>query len=259
MEISLSDKVVVVTGGTKGLGRAVAENAGKSGAKIVISGRNKKDGEDVVNIIKTRYKSDAYFAIGCLKNVDNCKKLIKTAIDKFGRIDGLVNYAGVTSTARIYETTEYLFNNIFEINFKASFFCSKYAIKEMLPTGGSIVNIGSTHAYSGDIIRAAYGCSKGAMLTLSKHIANNYSRYKIRSNFITMGWSATPNEIKLYNSWGYTEDELNKKGSETIPMGRLQVNEDFVPAVLYLLSDFSSHLTGSEIHINGGFWPAYGE
>lgn len=259
MEISLKNKVIVITGGTKGLGRAVAEEACKAGAKVIISGRDNNDGEEVVSLIKAEYGGEAIFISGCLENTENCKNLIQAAINNFGRIDGLVNYAGITSTSKILETTEELFDNVFEINFKAAFFCSKYALGEMIKNGGSIVHIGSTHAYGGDINRAVYGCSKGAMLTLSKHIAKNYAKYQIRSNVIIMGWAATPNEIKLYKSWGYDIDALNRKGKELIPMGRLQLNEDFVPGILYLLSDLSSQLTNSELCINGGFWPNYGE
>ena len=128
----------------------------------------------------------------------------------------------------------------------------------MKSNGGSIVNVASTHAYGGAIDMATYGCSKGAMITLSKHIAKNYSKYHIRSNTIIMGWSATPNEIKLYKSWNKDINDLNEIGRKIIPMGRLQVNEDFVPAILFLLSDLSSQLTDSELCINGGFWPQYG-
>jgi NAD(P)-dependent dehydrogenase (short-subunit alcohol dehydrogenase family) len=259
MEITLKDKVVVISGGTKGLGRALAEEACAAGAKVVIGGRDLDDGNKVVKLIKEKYDGNIVFVNGCLKNIDNCKKLIETAMNEYGQIDGLVNYAGITSTATLIETTEELFDNIFAINFKAAFFCSKYALEEMIKRGGSIVHVASTHAYGGDMIRAAYGCSKGSMLTLSKHIAKNYAKYQIRSNAIIMGWSATPNEITKYKSWGHDQNDLNEKGKSIIPMGRLQENEDFVPGILYLLSDSSRHLTDSEICINGGFWPHYGE
>jgi Dehydrogenases with different specificities (related to short-chain alcohol dehydrogenases) len=258
MEISLEGKVIVVTGGTKGLGRAAVEATCKAGAKVILSGRDKNDAEEILKITKDKYNSNAIFVEGCLGDVNNCKILIEAAIKNFGKLDGLINYAGITSMGSILDTTEELFDNVFNINFKAAFFCSKFAIQEMIKNGGSIVNIGSTHAYGGDIERAAYGTSKGAMLALSKHIAKNYAKYQIRSNVITMGWVATPNEIKLTKSLGHDIEWLNKQGKETVPMGRLQVNEDYLAGILYLLSDFSSQLTASEIHINGGFWPYYG-
>ena len=259
MEISLKNKVIVITGGTKGVGRAVAEGACRSGAKVVISGRDDKGGKEVISSIKEKYNGEAIFAKGCLKETGNCKKLIEEATDRYGKVDGLVNYAGVTTRGTIIGIDENVLDDILDINFKSSFYCSKYAIKSMMGTnGGSIVNIASTHAYGGGIDMSAYGCSKGALVTLSKHIAKNYAKYQIRSNSIIMGWSATPSEIKLYKSRGLGVDDLNEKGKDIVPMGRLQVNDDFVPAVLFLLSDLSSQLTDSEICINGGFWPKYG-
>ena len=259
MEISLKDKVIVITGGTKGLGRAVAEASIEAGGRVVISGRESSEGEEFVKFAKDKYDSKAVFVKGDLKEVENCQKLISSAIDNFGRIDGLVNYAGITTPSKITETSEQIFDDVFSINFKAAFFCSEYAVKEMIKNGGSLVHVSSTHAYGGAITRSAYGCSKGAMLVLSKHIAKNYAKCQIRSNAIIMGWSATPNELVLYESWGKNKDELNDLGKELIPMGRLQVNEDFVPGILYLLSDHSSHLTDTEFRISGGFWPSYGE
>ena len=259
MEISLKNKVIVITGGTKGVGRAVAEEACKSGARVVISGRNSKDGKEVIDSIKEKYNGEAIFIKGCLKKIDNCKKLIDEAVNNYGEIDGLVNYAGITTRATITEIDENILDDVIDTNFKSSFYCSTHAIKSMMRSnGGSIVNVASTHAYGGAIDMSAYGCSKGAMVTLSKHIAKNYAKHQIRSNAIIMGWSATPSEIKLDKSWDLDIDALNENGKNIIPMGRLQVNEDFVPAILFLLSDLSSHLTDSELCINGGFWPEYG-
>lgn len=259
MEISLKNKVIVITGGTKGVGRAVAEEACRSGARVVISGRDSKSGKEVIDSIKEKYNGEAIFVKGCLKEIDNCKRLIEEAVNNYGEIDGLVNYAGITTRTTITEADENILSDVIDTNFKSSFYCSKYAIKSMMKSnGGSVVNVASTHAYGGAIDMSAYGCSKGAMVVLSKHIAKNYAKYQIRSNAIIMGWSATPSEIKLFKSWDQDIDALNEKGKKIIPMGRLQVNEDFVPAIMFLLSDLSSQLTDSQICINGGFWPEYG-
>jgi len=256
MDLLLKDKVIVITGGTKGLGRGIAISAAKEGARIVISGRNENDGNEVIGIIKKETGLDALFVRSDLKNVENCEKLIKNTVERYGRIDGLVNYAGITPRGLITETEEKLFYDIFDINFKSVFFCCKFAIRSMLKTGrGSIVNIGSTHGYGGAIDMAAYACSKGAVLMLTKHISKNYAKNQIRANWITMGWVATPTEIQLFESLGHNLDWLNEQGRKTIPMGRLQTVEDNVPAVLFLLSDLSSHVTGAELHVSGGFFP----
>lgn len=257
MEISLKGKVIVINGGTKGLGRAAVEAVTEAGAEAVFSGRDSKDAAEVIKSVKEKSGKNAVFSKGCLRNVNNCEKLIETAIENFGKLDGLVNYAGITSISSLIDITEKLFDDVFSINFKAAFFCTKFAVDKMIKKGGSIVYIGSAHAYGADIVRAAYGTSKGALLSLSKHISKNYAKNQIRSNVITMGWVITPNEIKLTESLGHNIEWLNEQGKKTVPMGRLQVNEDYTPCILYLLSDLSNQLTGSEIHITGGFWPDY--
>jgi NAD(P)-dependent dehydrogenase (short-subunit alcohol dehydrogenase family) len=258
VELYLNGKVIVVSGGTKGIGRAAVEAVAGAGAEVVFSGRNSKDAAEVVKTVKEKSGKNVIFSKGDLRDVNNCEKLIETAVENFGKLDGLVNYAGVTTISTLADTTEKLFDDVFSINYKAAFFCSKFAVSKMIEKGGSIVYIGSAHAYGADIVRAAYGTSKGALLSLSKHISKNYAKNQIRSNVITMGWVVTPNEIKFTERLGNDIKWLNEQGKRTVPMGRLQVNEDYTPCILYLLSDLSSHLTGSEIHITGGFWPDYG-
>ncbi|MHB1345911.1 MAG: SDR family NAD(P)-dependent oxidoreductase [Candidatus Humimicrobiaceae bacterium] len=249
----LKDKVIIITGGTKGLGRALSLKCASLGAKVIVAGRNEKDGNYIINEIKNKYKIQALFIKVDLSDVGDCKKLISETVNYFGRIDGLVNYAGILPASSIIDTEENLFDEVFNINVKGSFFCTKFAIISMLKTGGgSIVNIGSLHAYGGDEDRAAYSCSKGALLTLTKYVAKNYAKYNIRANWVTMGWVATPGELTLRKSEGRDLNWLQKTAKEVMPMGRLQTEEDHIPSIVHLLSDESSQVTGSEIHITGG-------
>ena len=251
----LKDKVIVITGGTKGLGRALAYDCAKSGAKVVIGGRNEEDGNNIVKEINNNYRNKAIFIKADLSIVSECEKLISETIKYFGYLNGLVNYAGILPVGSIIDTDENLFNEVFNINVKGSFFCTKFAISSMLKTGGgSIVNIGSLHAYGGDEDRAAYACSKGALLTLTKYIAKNFAKYKIRANWVTMGWVATPGEISLRASQGKDIAWLKEKASEVIPMGNLQTEKDHIPAIIYFLSDNSTQVTGSELFVTGGYF-----
>lgn len=252
--MSLKNKVIVITGGTKGLGKALSLRCASLGAKVVIAGRNEQDGNYIVNEIKNKYKTQALFVKADLSDVIACEKLISQTIDNFGHINGLVNYAGILPVSSIVDTEEKLYDEVFDINIKGAFFCTKFAIISMLKTGGgSIVNIGSLHAYGGDEDRAAYSCSKGALLTLTKHIAKNYAKYNIRANWITMGWVATPGEMALRQSEGRNLEWLQNTAKKVMPMGRLQTEEDHIPGIVYLLSDDSSQVSGSEIHVAGGF------
>jgi NAD(P)-dependent dehydrogenase (short-subunit alcohol dehydrogenase family) len=255
MDLFLENKVIVINGGTKGLGKGIALAASKEGAKVVIGGRNEFDGNDIIKEIKNNFNSDAIFIKGDIRKVESCKILIESALQHYGKIDGLVNYSGITTRGTLVETEEDLYNNMFDTNFKSTFFCSKFAVKAMLSAGGgSIVNIGSTHGYGGAIDMTAYACSKGAVLTLTKHISKNYAKNQIRANWITMGWVSTPNEIEYFKSLGHDLEWLNEQGKKIVPMGRLQTVEDNVPTVLFLLSDLSSQITGVELHISGGFF-----
>ncbi len=250
----LRNKVVIVTGGTKGIGKAIALAAAKNGANVVVGGRNEADGK----AIEEEAAADGgtvVFVKGDLTVVENCKKLVDEAVSRFGKLDGLVNYAGtVLSMAPITETTEEQFDSIMETNFKSTFFMSKYAVRAMLENGsGSIINMGSMHAYGGEIDRTAYACSKGAMHTLFKHIAKNYAKDLIRCNWITIGWVATPGELTLRKEQGVGMEWLNQVGSDYFPMGRLQTPEDYTATALYLLSDGSSQVTGTELFVTGGF------
>lgn len=250
----LEDKVIVITGGTKGMGKALAIAAAAQGAKVVVTGRNQADGEEIASRIASD-NGQAIFIAGDITNIGVCKQVFDRAGEQFGKIDGLVNYAGILPVGSLTDTDEQLFDRVFDINIKAAFFCSQYAIKSMLNTGGGcIINIGSLHAYNGEEDRAAYACSKGALLTLTKHIAKNYAKYRIRANWITMGWVATPGELDLRARDGLGREWLEQKGREVMPMGRLQTVDDHVPGILYLLSDQASQVTGTELHVSGGFY-----
>jgi len=256
LDLFLKDRVIVINGGTKGLGRGIALGVAREGGRLVIGGRDEHDGMEVIEQIKKISDSKAIFFKGDVKKVENCEQLIETAERQFGRIDGLVNYTGITTQSEIVETDEDLYCDVFDTNFKSAFFCCKYAIKSMLRSGGgSIVNIGSTMGYGGSKRHAAYACSKGAMLTLTRHISKNYARDRIRANWITMGWVLTPNEIKLLESGGLDINLMKEHSKKVMPMGRLQTVEDNVPSVLYLLSDVSDQVTGTELHVSGGFFP----
>jgi NAD(P)-dependent dehydrogenase (short-subunit alcohol dehydrogenase family) len=253
----LRGKVIVVTGGTRGIGKGVALGSLREGAKVVVSGRTAEDGARTIEEARSLGCEDLLFAKGEITRVEDCRNLIETAVRSFGRIDGLVNYAGILPAASLTETEPEMFDDVFAINIRTPFFLCKYAIREMLKTGsGSIVNICSPHAYSGDEDRAAYACSKGALLTLTRHIARNYRRRQIRANSITMGWVATEGELELRRRQGHDLKWLEAAASEVIPMGRLQTVEDHVPGILYLLSDLSSQVTNTELHMTGGLFMA---
>ncbi|MFC5650365.1 SDR family NAD(P)-dependent oxidoreductase [Paenibacillus solisilvae] len=253
MSKRLDGKVIVVTGGTKGIGKGIALMCAAEGAKIIVSGRNEQDGSHVVRQIEENTGAEALFIRKDISIETDCRELIEESVAHFGRIDGLVNNAGVFPRGSMLDTTEELFDFIFDVNIKGAFFCSKYAMQAMLQTGGgSIVQIGSTNGYKGSKDLAAYSCSKGAMLTLNRHIAVNYAKEGIRSNWVTVGWVASEGEVELYGKMGLPADQLREKAAGIIPSGRMQTAEDMAYGVVYLLSDEANQVTGTELSIAGG-------
>ncbi len=252
MNKKLAGKVIVVSGGTKGVGKTVSEELARHGAKVVIGGRDEESAMKTIKIMRT-YGSDGLFVYTDLENVDDCKELFDKTVEKYGKVDGFFNYAGVTPVSPLDTCDQETFDWVMNVNFRACFFCCQQAIKYMRENnGGSIVLTGSAHAWGGQKDRAAYACSKGVLLTLMEHISHNYASEHIRCNYLTLGWTPTEGEVELRKSQGETEAELRKRAAAILPMGRMLEKTDYVDALIYLMSDASSMMTGSTFRITAG-------
>lgn len=248
----LKDKVIVISGGTKGVGRTFAEAAGREGAKVVIGGRDKASVEGALKKIQD-YGSECIFVPTDLNSVEDCRNLFDEAYKVFCKVDGFFNYAGITPVSPLDTCDQKTFDDVMNINFRSAFFCCQQAIKYMrMNGGGSIVLTGSAHAWSGEKDRAAYACSKGVLRTLMEHIAHNYATEHIRCNYLTLGWTPTEGEVSLRISQGESEEELRKRAGAYLPMGRMCECEDYVEGIIYMLSDASSMMTGSTFRITAG-------
>lgn len=252
MDKKLEGKVIVISGGTKGVGRTAAEEFAREGAKVVIGGRDEESAQKSIRLMKT-FGSTGSFLHCDLLNVSDCKSLFDKAYEQYGKIDGFFNYAGVTPVSPLDTCDEETFDWVMDVNFKAAFFCCQQAVKYMrMNGGGSIVLTGSAHAWGGQKDRAAYACSKGVLRTLMEHIAHNYATEQIRCNYLTLGWTPTEGEVSLRVSQGESEAELRKRGASILPMGRMCERTDYVDALVYLMSDASAMMTGSTFRITAG-------
>lgn len=251
-ELKLKGKVIVVSGGTKGVGRAASEEFARLGAKVVIGGRDEEAGLKSLRLMRT-YGSDGAFVHTDLLNVCDCRRLFDVAFEKFGKIDGFFNYAGVTPVSPLDSCDEATFDWVMDVNFKACFFCCQQAIKYMRQNnGGSIVFTGSAHAWGGQKDRAAYACSKGVLRILMEHISHQYASEHIRCNYLTLGWTPTEGEVALRKSQGESEAELRRRAAAILPMGRMLERTDYLEALVYLMSDASAMMTGSTFRITAG-------
>ena len=252
MDKRLKNKVIVITGATKGVGRAFARAAAAEGAIVVGGGRDEAAGMEMMKEIADA-GSDGTFVPTDLRNLEDIRKIFRIAYKFYGRVDGYFSYGAVTDVSPLDTCDEETFDKIMDINFKATFFACQEAIKYMKKTvGGSIVLTGSAHAWGGQKDRAAYACSKGALRILMEHISHNYASDQIRCNYLTLGWTPTEGEIALRESQGESEEELRARAAGILPMGRMCEVSDYLEALIYMFSDESRMMTGSTLRITAG-------
>ncbi len=255
----LDGKVVVVTGGTQGVGEATALLAAERGASgIVICGRNEEAGEKVVNAIEPK-GARGHFVRCDLSNVDDCRNVIRECDERFGRIDCLVNAAADTNRGTLEDTTVEFWDHQFAVNVRAPFLLIQEAVKVMRreKIEGTIVNVLSVSKYCGMPNLVSYSSTKGALSTLTKNVANCVRQDRIRVNGINLGWTDTPGEHVVQAKEGSPDNWL-ETGEGTSPFGRLIKPLDVARLTLYLLSDESGILTGSNMDYSQrvlGFFP----
>ena len=253
-------KIAVVTGGTQGLGAAIAVALAEAGAAgLVTCGRNREKGDAVAHAIAQQTGCTVRFVQADLEKVADCRAVFDALDSAFGRVDILVNAAGLTDRGDILTTDEALFDRMFAVNVRAPFFLMQEAIRRMVRDGteGSIVNIGSTSALAGQPFIAPYCASKGALATLTRNTAFAAMRNKIRVNQLNIGWMASDGEDRIQREYhGADAGWLDKAAAEQ-PFGRLLAPQEVARAVAFLASADSGMMTGSVINFDQSVWGAY--
>lgn len=254
----LADKVIIVTGGTQGLGEGIARHFTQLGAAgLVICGRNSRQGQAVAQKLQD-FGAEALYVQADLSAPEECRQVVWGCAQKFGRVDGLVNAAGVTTRGTLEDTSVELWDYIFAVNTRAPFILMQEAVRLMKQTGrgGSIVNILSMSSYGGQPFITAYCASKGALATLTKNSANALRFDRIRVNAINMGWTATDAEHQVQLAMGKPENWLEQAEAQQ-PFGRLLRPLDIAKLAAYLISDDAQMMTGSIIdfdqNVMGGY------
>jgi NAD(P)-dependent dehydrogenase (short-subunit alcohol dehydrogenase family) len=252
-------KVAVVTGSTGGIGEGIARRLAADGFSVVVSGRRAAKGEEVARQI-TAGGGTACFIPADVADPEACRRLIEAAVGRYGRLDALVNNAGIFPIADVEDTTAEMWDCVYAVNVRGPFLCVRAAVPHLKDQGGgSIVNIGSSTPFlsgRGPEGRIAYASSKGALLFVTKLLARRLLADKIRVNWVTVGWVATEGEIELRSRelpTGSGREFLDKVSADA-PLGRLETVEETAAGVAYLVSDAASHVTGCELNISGGLW-----
>lgn len=244
----LQGRRYIVTGGTQGLGRGIAVHLADEGAAgLVICGRNRDNGEESAAQIR-RTGCDCLYVQADLAREEDCRNVACQAEAKYGRIDGLVNAAGLTNRGTIEDTTVELWDLLFHVNVRAPFILTQEVVRilKVRKAPGSIVNVISDNCHGGQPYLTAYAASKGALASLTKNVAHALRFDRIRVNGICIGWMYTPNEQQVQIQSGQPENWLELVEREK-PFGRLLRPQDVAYLSAYLLSDRSEMMTGALI------------
>ena len=238
----LTDKVILLTGASGGIGKSVARKMKKSGAKIILSGTKKT----VLDDLSSELGNDTKSIITDLNSKEDIITLAEEAESYFGRVDILVNNAGITADSLFIRMRDEDWDNVLNVNLTARMRLTRQVIKGMLKRRfGRIIFISSIVGYTGNPGQANYSASKSALTGLTKSIALEVAARGITCNLIAPGFISTPMTDKL------TEDQKNKI-IVNIPVNRLGQTDDISNGCVYLASDEASFVTGTTLHINGG-------
>ena len=244
----MDGKVLIITGGTQGVGEGVARLAAERGAAgIVICGRNEENGQAVAAAVE-EIGAPCLFVQADLQDVEQTRQVVAACDERFGRVDGLVNAAAMTSRGTLDSTSIELWDYLFAVNVRAPFVLTQETVRIMKREGtrGSIVNIISVAAYCGLPHITAYSTTKGALAAFTKNTANALLPDAIRVNGIILGWTDTPNEDVVQRQQGSPDNWL-EIGEQASPFGRLLKPADVAQLTCFLLGDDSGVMTGSLI------------
>lgn len=252
MQLSLNDKIIVVTGGAKGIGLGICKVLAEEGAIPFIVGRNETDNKAVVKAIEASGGKALQVAADLTRPAD-CKYAIEIIIKQCGRIDGLVNNAGVNDGVSLENGDYESFMASLHKNLVHYYLMAQYALPFLIESKGAIVNIGSKTAETGQGGTSAYAAANGGRNALTREWAVELLKYNIRVNAVIVAECFTP----LYENWINTfENKEEKLAAITskIPLGnRMTTAEEIANMVAFLLSEKSSHTTGQIIYVDGGY------
>jgi NAD(P)-dependent dehydrogenase (short-subunit alcohol dehydrogenase family) len=257
----LAGKVAAITGGTQGLGEAIARLfAARGAAGIAICGRNVERGERIASEISGAGCPTEYVHAD-LERMADARNFIDSAEASFGSLDILVNCAAATDRGTIESTSEELWDRLFTLNVKSQFFLIQRAVEVMRRhrIQGAIANVGTMTAYGGPPKLIAYSASKGALMTLTRALANALKRDRIRVNTLNIGWTNTPREHLVQTEMDGQPENWLEIASRNQPFGRLIEPEEVARAIAFLCSDESGLMTGAVVDFDQSVIGAWDE
>jgi 3-oxoacyl-[acyl-carrier protein] reductase len=247
--MKLKGKIALVTGSSRGIGRAVALAYAKEGAKVVVNyTSNEKAAKEVVEAIE-KMDSQAIAVKADVAKKAETERLVQAAIDQFGRIDILVNNAGFGRPAMMLKMEEEQWDQVIDIHLKGAFLCSQAAGRHMKEQkSGKIINVSSVAGLVGTVGQINYSAAKGGVLSMTKSMARELARYNVCVNVISLGIVATDMSEKIRSDEKLSEIYMNR-----ILLKRFAEPEDISPAFVFFASDESNYITGQLLCVDGGY------
>ncbi|MFA4958047.1 MAG: 3-oxoacyl-ACP reductase FabG [Candidatus Methanoperedens sp.] len=243
--MKLENKVAIITGAGSGIGRESAMLFAKEGAKVVVADVNEKGGEETVASIKNNGGESFFFKLD-VTNREQSKNMVKTTLEKYGRIDVLINNAGINQDALVAKMTEEQWDRVIDINLKGVFNCTQAVVEVMINQGkGSIINTSSIVGVNGNVGQVNYSATKAGLIGMTKTLAKELGRKGIRVNAVAPGFIATPMTASV-------PDKILEMMKEKTPLKRLGEPRDIANAYLYLASDDANFVNGAVLAVDGG-------
>lgn len=241
----LTDKVILITGSTTGIGEAIARRAVVEGARVVVHGRDEARGRALVGELGER----AALHVDDIADPAAPKRMVAAAIAAFGKLDALVNNAASVKRSNLQNTDAAFFDAMMAVNVRAPLLLIQAAAPHLKQTQGCVLNIGSLNGYCGEANLLAYSISKGGLMTLSRNLADALGRDGVRVNHFNVGWVLTPNEYQVKIADGLPADWPERIPRSKAPSGRLIKPEEIAAAAVYWISDESRPISGSVLEL----------
>ncbi len=240
----LKNKVVIITGAGSGIGRETALLFAKEGAKVVVADVNEKAGEETVVDIKKN--GEGFFVKLDVSNREQSKQMVKTTLEKYGRIDILINNAGIVQDAFLSKMTEEQWDKVINVNLKGVFNCAQAVVEVMMNQGnGVIINTSSIVGLNGNVGQVNYAATKAGLIGMTKTLAKELGKKGIRVNAVAPGFIATPMTSNV-------PEKILEMMKEKTPLRRLGEAKDVAYAYLYLASDEANFVNGAVLCVDGG-------
>jgi 3-oxoacyl-(acyl-carrier-protein) reductase len=245
----LKDKVCIVTGSSRGIGKGIATALAEEGARIIINYRSQEDAaKKTADEIIGRYRTDVEIVKADVSREEDVVAMVRKTKERFGTIDILVNNAGVFKDSTVWNMDKKFWDDVISTNLTGVFLCTKHAIPTMREKGwGRIVNISSVVGQTGTFGASNYAASKAGIFGFTKAVAKEVARKNITVNCIALGYFETGMNLRL-------PEELQQEILQQIPMKRFGKVEEVAGSVVFLCSEEAAYITGQVIHLNGGYY-----